>query len=118
MGYTRVAYSPLGTSMRRAIITLGKGDWEISSLSVIMGGKLPALNGAEHGGGYVAFEILDAAKNVKESHFLLAGRCTSFIPLVIDSPKRVTGPGRIRSSIRHGQSSEHTLTAIYRRVKE
>lgn len=116
--YRRVAYSPLGSATQTATIKLGRGDWEITGLSVIMGGKIPALNGAEFGGGDVSFEAYDTAGDMLERHFLLAGRCTAQLPMVMDSPKRVVGPGRIISSLEHGQSSEHTLAAIYRRIRD
>ena len=119
MGYTRVAYSPLGSATQVATMKIGKGEWEITQLSVIMGGTMSSMNGFEHAFGTVAFEILAADRTTaKQIHYLLAGRCTRQIPMVMDGTKRITGPGRFKSSLEHGQSSEHTLAVSYRRVRE
>lgn len=114
---TRIAYSDMGTATRTASIPIGEGDWEITQLNVIMGGSEPALNGVEIGAGTVAFEVLRGS-TVVSKHFLLVGRCTRNIPMVMDCPKRVHGPGRIKSSLEHADSTEHTLSATYRRVRQ
>ncbi len=115
----KIAYSPDATGTQRAIIKIGIGDWEISQLSVVMGGKLPALNGIVVGAGYVAFQTLAPdGITVKETYYLLAGRCTEWWPMVMDNPKRIKGPGRIASTILHLQDTEHTLAVTYRRVRE
>lgn len=116
---TRVTYSPVGSATQTSTIKMGRGDWEITSLSIIMGSTIPSLNGAEFGSGTVAFEILEGdGATVISRHFLMNGRFTRNVPMVMDSSKRVKGPGRIRATIEHGSSTDHTLTAIYRRVRD
>lgn len=118
MSYARIAYSPVGTFAQYATIKLGVGDWEITQLSVVMGSSEPALNGMEIGEGRVIFEVLDGDV-VTQEHFLLSGRCTRWHPLVMDNPKRVKGPGRIRSAMIHLSGDiAHTLAANYRRVRD
>lgn len=117
--YRRVAYSPNASASQTAVIKIGEGDWEISQLSVVMGGKIPALNGIMVGDGYVAFQTLEPdGTTVKDSYYLLVVRCTQWTPTVMGSPKRIHGPGRIASTLNHYQATEHTLTATYRRVRE
>lgn len=119
LSYMRRAYSPMGSGAQRAIIKIGKGDWEISQLSVVMGGASPSLNGIVVGEGYAAFESLDAdGTTVINRHYLITGRLTNQWPIVMDSPKRIHGPGRIASTIIHPGSEEHTLTVAYRRVRD
>ena len=102
-----------------ASIKLGKGDWEIGQLSVVMGGKTPTLNGIMVGEGYAAFEELeDDGSTVKQTHHLASGRCTQYHPILMNSLMRVSGPGRIRSKIEHLEETEHTLAASYRRVRD
>lgn len=115
----RRSYSPMGSGTQIGIIKVGKGDWEITQLAVIMGGVSPSLNGILVGEGYIAFETLEAdGSTVIQKHYLVAGRCTNVWPITIDSPKRIQGPGRIASHIIHPGSEEHTLTAAYRRVRD
>lgn len=117
--YSRVAYSPLGSATQVATIKIGKGDWEITQLSVILGGTTSAMNGVEHAFGTVAFETLaDDGTTAKQKHYLVSGRCLRTHPLVMVGMKRIAGPGRIKSSLEHGQSSEHTLAVTYRRVRD
>lgn len=119
MSYMRRAYSPGTGTAQSAIIKIGKGDWEITQLSVIMGGVTPSLNGIVVGNGYIAFDMLEADRTtVKQKHYLVAGRCTNLWPIVMDSPKRIHGPGRIASRIRQPTDEEHTLTVAYRRVRD
>lgn len=119
MSYNRIAYSPNASASQRAIIKIGKGDWEISQLSVVMGGKTPSLNGIMLGSGYAAFEILeDDGSTVKQRHYLVNGRCTQYWPLIMGAPQRIAGPGRIVSVMEHLETTEHTLAVSYRRVRD
>ncbi len=119
MSYRRIAYSPNGSGTQRAVIKLGTGDWEITQLSVVMGGKIPALNGMMLGSGYVAFQTFEPDETtVKETYHLLTGRCTQWHPMIVESSKMVKGPGKIRSTILHLETTEHTLAVNYRRVRD
>lgn len=114
---SRTVYSGYGSATQTASITIGKGDWEITQLSVVMGGTQPALNGVEIGEGTVAFETVIG--DVTQKYFLLVGRCTRNFPMVMDGMKRVTGPGTIKSSLEHvSGTTVHTLAVTYRRVRD
>lgn len=119
--YSRIGYSAVTAATGSVTFKLGHGEWEISNISVIMGSKVPTLDGMEIGEGHVVFERLEGdAVTVIESHHLVVGRFTRVVPLVMQGPKRLRGPGQVKSYINHGDDSayDHTMAMLYRRVMD
>lgn len=120
--HSRDAYSNVTATSGSATITLGEGEWEITSLAAKMGSQGASLNGAEIGSGFICFEQLDGDGNVTETHYLVSGHCTLTYPMVMKSVTRVRvrNKGQVKSYLEHGPAAgstyQHRITMIYRRV--
>ena len=110
-------------AVHSATIQAGSGMWEITSLSVIIGGStIIATTVPLFGTGEVRYEDKDQTSGTltaqKHAMRLMHGRCSLLIPMIMEGSKVVIGPGQIKSYIEQRYANEHTLTATYRRVKD
>jgi len=123
--FLRSAVGPDSAGTQSATIEVGEGIFEVLYVHLITGAEVPIVGLPFFHMGEVLFERLDeydeSVFDLKKAQRILPrGQFTNFTPYISYERLIITGPGRFKSFVElpAGYTAQHTLTVLYRRVKD